>query len=56
MAGQDERQGDDTKGKKSPIEKLADFVEGALEELKALLDPPRPVRIPVPASGPRRPR
>ena len=48
--------GEKNNDKASPVEKLKDFVEGFLDELKALLDPPRPVRVPVPAGGPRRPR
>ena len=44
--------------KKSPLEKLkekvADFIDGFVEEVKWLVDPPRPVRVPVTAGGRRR--
>lgn len=39
-----------------PVEKLKDFIDGFLDELKALIDPPRPVRVPATVGGPRRRR
>ena len=51
MAVDQERKQPDPKGGKSLGERLRDFVDGFLDELKALVDPPRPVRVPV-----RRPR
>lgn len=40
---------------KDTIEKLKEFVEEVVEGLKQLIDPPRPVRIPVTVGvGPRR--
>ncbi len=42
------------KPRKGPIEKLKELVEDFVEGLQELLDPPRPVRVPVPAAGPRR--
>lgn len=39
------------KPKKPLVERLRDLAEGFLGELEALLNPPRPVRVPI---GPRR--
>lgn len=39
---------------KSPVRKLGEWVEGFLDELRELLDPPRPVPVPVTANGGRR--
>lgn len=39
---------------KSPVRKLGEWVEGFLDELRGLLDPPRPVPVPVSVHGGRR--
>ena len=50
MAGNDEK-----KPEAKPLgERLRDLVQGLLDELQALVNPPQPVRIPV--TGSRRPR
>jgi hypothetical protein len=38
----------------SPVERLKKFVEDFVDGLQELLDPPRPVRVPVTAGGRRR--
>ena len=51
MAGDDEKKAPEQK----PLaERLRDLVQGLLDELQALVNPPQPVRIPV--TGSRRPR
>ena len=47
--------GDAKKPESKPLaERLKDLVQGLLDELQALVNPPQPVRIPV--TGSRRPR
>lgn len=54
MAGPEQEAKQPDRGK-SLGERLRDFVDSLVDELKALVDPPRPVRVPVTAGG-RRPR
>ena len=56
MAGNEENKGkDEKKGPSVPLaDRLRDFVQGVLEGLQELVNPPQPVRIPV--TGSRRPR
>ena len=58
MAGseQEKDKKPETEGESKPLaERLRDLVQGILDDLQSVFDPPRPVRVPVPA-GPRRPR
>ena len=41
-------------GGKKLSDRIRDLVEDVIDELKALLDPPRPVRVPVPVGTGRR--
>lgn len=52
MGEQDPKTKPEEKGKKLS-ERLRDFVDGVLDELQSVFNPPRPVRIPV-SPGARR--
>lgn len=56
MAGNDDKKApEEKKGTPVPLaERLRDLVQGILDELQQLVNPPQPVRIP--ATGSRRPR
>jgi hypothetical protein len=41
-------------GGKKLVDRIKDAIEGFVDDLKSLLDPPRPVRVPVTAGGRRR--
>lgn len=47
---------DEKPKKQGPVEKLKKLVADVVDKLEELLDPPRPVRVPVTAGGPGRRR
>lgn len=57
MAGNDDKKASEEKSKRPPVplaERFRDLVQGILDDLQSLVNPPQPVRIP--ATGSRRPR